>query len=127
MNASKLSIARLPVRGSTSVLRILEPIAFAQPRFRDAAERLDREHVVGDAHLVGIGVAREGQQRGDLRLPAEPADPALSGRHVGDDRRPAADAVAIAIERILERQQRLVGDRFDQSRAEQRDRRRAAQ
>ena len=80
------------------------------------------KHVVGDPHLVGVGVAREGQQRGDLRLPSEPADAALAGGHVGDDGRAAADAVAIAIERIFEREQRLVGNRFDQSRAEQRDR-----
>ena len=104
------------------VFGVLDQIAFAQPRLRDPAERLEGKHVVGDPHLVRVGVAREGQQRGDLRLPSKPADAALSRGHVGDDGRPAADAVAIAIERILEREQRLVGDRFDQSRAEQRDR-----
>ena len=40
-----------------------------------------------------------------------------------DDRCGAsADTVAVAIERILERQQRLVADGFDEASAEQRDR-----
>ena len=48
-------------------------------------------------------------------------DAPLAGRPVDDDCGPAADAIAIAIERILKRNQGLVGDRFDETGAEQRD------
>ena len=80
------------------------------------------KQIVGDAHLVAIGVGAERQQRGVLRLPAEAADAPLAGRDVGDDGRAAADAVAVAVERILEREQRVVGDGFDQAGAEERNR-----
>ena len=89
------------------VFRILEAIALAQALHGDAAARFVGEYIVGDTHLIRIGVAGKGQQGGDLRLPAEPADAPLAGGLVDDHRGTAADAVAIAIERILERQQRL--------------------
>ena len=85
-----------------------------------------REEIVGDPHLVAIGVAAEGEQRGLLRLPAEASDPALAGGDVDDDRGTSADAVAVAVERIFERQQRVVGNRLDQSGAEERESARGA-
>ena len=56
-----------------------------------------------------------------LRFPAEAPDPSFAGRAVGDDGRPAAHAVAIAIERVFEGQQCLVRDRFDQASAKDRN------
>ena len=89
---------------------------------RDAEGELEREDVVGNPHLVAVRVAGEGEERRDLRLPAKPADAAFARRRVDDDRRPAGAAVAVAIERVGQRQQRLVGNRFDQARAKERNR-----
>ena len=53
----------------------------------DAERDFGREEVVGDAHLVAIGVGAERQQRRVLRLPAEAADAPLAGRDVDDHAR----------------------------------------
>ena len=42
-----------------------------------------------DAHLVEEGVAGEGEDRADLALPAEPADPRLTAEDIGHDVGPA--------------------------------------
>ena len=78
MNASKLSIARLPVRGSTRSSGSLTRSHSRSRACEIPPSGSSGKHVVGDPHLVRVGVARKGQQRRDLRLPAEPADAALS-------------------------------------------------
>ena len=105
------------------VLGIRPRVAEAHLIRADPKSEFTRKQIVGDAHLVPVRVGAEGKQRGVLRLPSEAADTTVAGRHVGDDRRPAADPVAVAIERILERQERLVGDGFDEARAKERNRR----
>ena len=57
-----------------------------------------------------------------LRLPPKSADAPLTRGDVGDDRGTAAHAVAVSIDGIFERQQRLVGNGFDQPCAEERNR-----
>ena len=104
------------------ILRIGNRVAQLHLLRRDPEGELLRKQVVGDPHLVPVGVGAERQQRRVLRLPSEPSDAAPAGGDVGDDRGATADAVAIAIAGIVERQQRLVGDRFDEPRAKQRDR-----
>src|SRR5262249_43939473 len=52
---------------------------------------------------------------------AEPADAPLAGRDVRHDRGTPSDAVSVPIERILERQDRVVRDRFHETRAEHGD------
>src|SRR2546422_3727635 len=105
------------------VLGIRPRVAEAHLLRADPKSELTRKQIVGDAHLVPVRVGAEGKQRGVLCLPSEAADATVAGRYVGDDRRPAADPVAVAIERIFERQERLVGDGFDEARAKKRDRR----
>ena len=105
MKLAKLSMPRRPVRGSRDVLGLRKRIADSHAIRRDADGELLREEIVGDPHLVAIGVGAEREERRVLRLPAEAADAPLAGRDVGHERRPAADAVAIAIEGILEREQ----------------------
>ena len=58
-----------------------------------------------------------------LRLPAEPADAPSSGGDVIDQRGAAAHAILVAIAGILQGRDRLVGDRFDEAGAEERNRR----
>ena len=89
----------------------------------DSQRHFVREKVVRDAHFVPIGVAGEGEQRGLLRLPAEPPDALAPRGDVHDAGGAPADAVAVAVVRVFQREDRLVGDRLDQSRAEQRYRR----
>ena len=96
MKLAKLSMPRRRVRGSRS-LRDRGSDRRAASARRHAERELGREQVVGDPHLVAIGVGAEGQQRRVLRLPAEAADAALAGAAVGDDGGAAADAVAVAI------------------------------
>ena len=55
-----------------------------------------------------------------LRFPAEPPDPALARASIGDDRRPPAHAVAVAVAGILQRQQRVIVDGFDEPGSEER-------
>ena len=122
MKLAKLSMPRRPVRGS----RMSSGSGIgSQTRIRSAETpygELVREEVVGDAHLVAVGVGAEREQRRVLRLPSEAADAPLAGGDVDDDGRAAADAVAVAIDRILEREQRLVRNRLDEPGAEERDR-----
>ena len=47
-----------------------------------------------------------------LCLPAEPANTSFSGGEIDDQCRPAADAVAVEVEGVLECEQGLVRDRF---------------
>ena len=116
MNASKLSMPRRRVRGSAQVFGIGNRIAALHLLARDAERELVGKEIVGDPHLVAIRVGAEREQRRMLRLPAEPADAAVAGCDIDDDRGAPAHAVAIAIVRIVERQQRLVGNRFDEAR-----------
>ncbi len=122
MKLAKLSMPRRRVRGSADVFGIGDRIAEPHPRGVDADGELGREQIVGDAHLVAIGIGAEGQQRGVLRFPAEAADAPIAGAEVGDDGGAAADAVAVAVAGILEREQRVVVDGLDEPGAEQRDR-----
>ncbi len=80
-----------------------------------------REQIVGDPHLVAIRVGAEGDERGVLRLPPEPSDAALARCDVDNERGTSADAVAVAIVGVFERQQSLVGNRLDQPGAEERN------
>jgi hypothetical protein len=57
-----------------------------------------------------------------LRLPSESSDAPFAGCDIDDHGRAAADAVAIAIDRIFEREQRLVRNRLDKAGTEQRNR-----
>ena len=122
MKLAKLSMPRRRVRGSgmSSVSGIGSQTL--HPRRVDADGELVAEQIVRDPHLVAIGVGAEGEQRGVLRLPAEAADAAIAGAALGDDGGASADAVAVAIVGIGQRQDRVVGDRLDQAGAEHRDR-----
>src|SRR5687767_7623173 len=60
------------------VLWLRMRVADSHTLVRDADRDLVREQVVGDAHLVAIGVGAEREQRGMLRLPAEASHPALA-------------------------------------------------
>ena len=104
------------------VLGIRNRIAQPHAGLVDADGHLRREEVVGDAHLVAIGIGPEGQQRGVLGLPPEAADALGAGRAIGDERGPSADAVAPARLRVGQRQQGGVVDRLDQAGAEERNR-----
>ena len=121
MNASKLSIAARRVRRSGPIFGILHRIAQLHLGSRDPLRQLLREQFVRDAHLVAVRVTAEGSQRRVLRLPAESADTRLPGPDVRHDRGRAADAVAIAIVGIRERQDRVVGNRLDETGAERRN------
>ena len=57
-----------------------------------------------------------------LRLPAEAADAALARAAIGDDGGASADAVAVAIVGIGQREDRVVGDGLDEPGAEHRNR-----
>ena len=65
-----------------------------------------------------VGITAERKQRSVLRLPTKPPDPPFTRPHVDDKSRAAADAVAISIVRIFERDQRVVEDRLDEPCAE---------
>src|SRR5262245_15541422 len=56
-----------------------------------------------------------------LCFPAEATDAALAGRAIDNECGAAADAITIAIERVLQRQQCLVRNRFDQPGAKHRN------
>ena len=114
---------RRPVRGSRRSSGSGNGSQTPHLAVRHAERRLDGEQVVGDPHLVAVRVGAERQQRRVLCLPAEPADAARAGGEVGDDAGAAADAIPIPVERILQREQRVVGNRLDQAGAEQRNRR----
>ena len=75
--------------------------------------------VVGDAHLVSVGVGAEGEQRRMLRFPPETPDAPFAGSDIDDDRGAAAHAVAVAVDRIFQCTQRIVGDGFDQTGTEE--------
>jgi hypothetical protein len=98
--------------------RIAQPHLFG----RHGERAFVRKDVVGNPHLVAIRVCAKRDQRGVLRLPTESADTSLTAFDVGDDGGPAAHTVAVAIERVFERKQRVVGNGFHQPRAEQRNR-----
>src|SRR5215510_7600244 len=57
-----------------------------------------------------------------LRRPTEAAHAPLPGGAVDDDRGAPSDAVTVAVDGIFEGEQRLVGNRFDQTGAEERNR-----
>ena len=77
MNDSKLSMPRRPVSGSRRSSGSGKRIADAASARRETPNANScGNRVVGDAHLVAIGVGAERQQRRVLRLPAEPADAA---------------------------------------------------
>ena len=103
------------------VFRIGDPVAQLHLLRRDAECELVRKEIVRNPHLVPVGVGAERQERRVLGLPPEPSDAAPARGDVGDDGRSPADAVAVAIAGIVEREQRFVGDRFDEARAKQRD------
>ena len=81
------------------------------------------EEIVGDAHLVAIGVGAEREQRGVLPLPSEPADAAISpwstSRTIAA--RPLMPS-PIAIVGIGKRQDRFIGNGLDESGAKERNR-----
>ena len=105
------------------ILGIGDRVALLHLLFRDPECELLRKQIVGDAHLVAVGVAGEGEQRRLLRLPSSAfVRRRRPGRDVGDDRGATADAVAVAVAGIVERHDRFVGDRFDKPRTKQRDR-----
>ena len=66
------------------------------------------KQIVRDAHLVAVGVGAKREQRRVLRFPAEPSN-ALSRFDVDDPRSPPAHAVAVAVRRVLQRDERRVG------------------
>ena len=84
MKLAKLSMPRRRVRGSGmssgSGMRSQSRIRAASTSAADSVGK----SVVGDAHLVAVGVGAERQQRRVLRLPAEAADAAIAGGDVGD-------------------------------------------
>ncbi len=90
------------------VFRIGPQVAAPDLFLAHAEREFLREEIVGDPHFIAVGVAGERQQRRLLRLPSEAADAAFAGRHVGDDRGASDDAVAVAIERVFECEQRFV-------------------
>jgi hypothetical protein len=107
-----------PARAAIGViLGVGDRVALLHLLFRDPEGELLRKQIVGDPHFVAVGVAGEGEQRRLLGLPSEPPDAALPGGDIGDDRGAAADAVAVTVAGIVERHDRLVGDRFDKPRA----------
>ena len=89
----------------------------------DSQRYFVREQVVGDPHFIPIGVAGKRQQRSVLRLPAEPPDALAPRNDVDDASGPPAYAIAVAVVRVFQRENRLVGNRLHQSRAEERYRR----
>jgi len=97
-------------------------VAHTHSLVRDPNRHFMRKEIVGDAHLIPIGVSAEREQRRVLGFPTEAPNPPLAGRQVGHHGRAAADAVTVAIAGILEGQQRLVRDRFNEPGAEYRDR-----
>ena len=101
------------------VFGIGNAIARLHPIGGDAERQLVREEIVRNAHLVAVRVGTEGEQGGVLPFPPEPSDARLAGREIDDARRPAADAVAIAVGRILERQELIVADRLDEAGAKE--------
>ena len=121
MKASKLSIPRRrpPVQ---DVLGFRNRVAEAQLKVGQVERELIEEEIVGDPHLVAVGVAAELQERRNLRLPPESSDPQVSGRAIGHQRGTTADPVAIEVERVLERQDGRIRNRFDQPGTEQWDR-----
>ena len=87
----------------------------------DAGGDFFAEQVVGDTHLVAVGVGAKREQRGVLRFPAESADSLLTSADVGDHRRPSADTVAVPVVGVFAGPNRLIRDGFDQTGAEQWD------
>jgi hypothetical protein len=125
MNASKLSMPATSRDRVTHVLRIGPQVAAPDLLVGHAEGEFLREEIVGDPHFIAVGVAGEREQRRLLRFPSKPADAAFTGRNVGDNRGASDDAVPVAIERVLARQQRVIRNRLDQAGAKQRDRRAA--
>ncbi len=89
---------------------------------REPDAKLLAEQIVGDPHLVAISIGAEGEQRRVLRLPPESANSAIAGGDIANDGGTSADAVGVGVFRIRQRDQRLVGDRFHQPGAKQRNR-----
>ena len=104
------------------VFRVGNRIADPHPGRVHADGQLAGEQVVGDPHLVAIGVGGECQQGRVLGLPPEPADPPRAGAAILDNGRPAAHAVAAAALVGRQREQGVVVDGFDQAGAEDRNR-----
>ena len=125
MNDSKLSMPRRSVRGIADVLGIRERIAAAHlPPRRRRARVSCGEQIVGDAHLVAIGIGAERQQRRVLGLPAESADAPIAAwprprrSRRGRSRRRRLRSTGSSSARIV-----VVGNGLDQAGAEERDRR----
>jgi hypothetical protein len=126
MNASKFSMPRRPVcgsrRSSGSGKGSHERICAEE----NAERGFLRKQVVGNTHLVAVGVGAERQQRRVLGLPSKSSHAALSRGDIDDDRGAAADAIAIAIDGILQRQQCLVWDSLRRDRRRTRESERAS-
>ena len=73
-----------------------------------------------DAHLVEEGVAGEGEDRADLALPAEPADPRLTAEDIDHDVGPAGRLGGEDLLELGELLEGLIGHGVDQAEAEQR-------
>ena len=110
-------------RALTHVLGLGQRIAAPHLILRDGEDRFAREHVVRDPHFIPIRIRAERQQRRVLRLPAEAPDPALTGGGIGDHGGTSADTIPIPILRILQGQNRIVRDRFNEPGSKQRNRR----
>ena len=82
--------------------------------------RLHGDDGVRESHLRAGGIAAEGEHGRDLRLPAEAPD-AQRARGVLDQVDAvgaAGDAVAVGVIRVLERDQRCIGNRLDEAERE---------
>ena len=114
-----MALRRVPI---WLIFWIRDPVAQLHLLRGDPERELLRKEVVRNPHLVAVGIGAERQQRRMLGLPTEASDAAMAGGDICDDRGPAADTVAVPISAVIERQQHLVGNRFDEPRAKQRDR-----
>jgi len=109
-----------PAQAGPAVADVLDALprraAQRQRLWIDAERHLVGKQIVGDSHLVTIGVRGECKQCGLLRFPAEPADPFTPGGHVHDSHGPPADAVSVTVIRILQRDDRFIWNGLDQPR-----------
>ncbi len=106
-----------------TILRIGKRIAQPHLAVRHAECRLDGEQVVGDSHLVAVRVGANASSVACCDFQPNRPTRRSAGATSITMRRASAHAIAIAVEGILQREHRVVGDRLDQAGAEQRDRR----
>ena len=127
MNASKLSMPRRPVAGSStsSGSGIGSHNRISSGLIPNDCSSGNRSLVIPISFAIGVGSKRD--QSRVLRLPAETTDAQVTGRHVLDNRRTAADPVEVEIERVSQPQQRVVRNRLDEACAEERESARDAQ